>query len=80
MLIRNVHLLETYQSEEELSSKLFNLRGMVISTKMNKTIVIRRNYLHYVKKYKRFEKRHKNIACHASPCFSIKEGDIVIAG
>ena len=52
MLIRNVHLLETYQSEEELSSKLFNLRGMVISTKMNKTIVIRRNYLHYVKKYK----------------------------
>ena len=53
---------------------------MVISTKMNKTIVIRRNYLHYVKKYKRFETRHKNIACHASPCFSIKEGDIVIAG
>ncbi len=53
---------------------------MVISTKMSNTIVIRRNYLHYVKKYKRFEKRHKNIACHASPCFSIKEGDIVIAG
>ena len=47
---------------------------------MNKTIVIRRNYLHYVKKYKRFEKRHKNIACHASPCFSIKEGDIVTIG
>lgn len=53
---------------------------MVISTKMTNTIVIRRNYLHYVKKYKRFEKRHKNISCHISPCFQVKEGDIVIAG
>jgi ribosomal protein S17 len=33
---------------------------MVISTKMNKTIVIRRNYLHYVKKYKRFFVIKKN--------------------
>jgi small subunit ribosomal protein S11e len=53
---------------------------MVISTKMNRTVVIRRNYLHYVQKYKRFEKRHKNISVHLSPCFSIKEGDILIAG
>ncbi len=56
------------------------IRGMVISTKMNRTVVIRRNYLHYVQKYKRFEKRHKNISVHLSPCFSIKEGDILIAG
>jgi len=53
---------------------------MVISTKMNKTVVIRRNYLHYVEKYKRFEKRHKNISVHCSPCFTVKEGDILIAG
>ena len=31
-----------------------------------------------VKKF--LEKRHKNISCHCSPCFTIKEGDIVIAG
>merc|ERR1712137_1268749 len=43
------------------------LRGRVISTKMNKTIIMRRDYLHYVPKYRRFEKRHKNIAAHASP-------------
>ena len=55
-------------------------RGMVISTKMNRTVVIRRNYLHFVQKYKRFEKRHKNISVHLSPCFSVKEGDILIAG
>ena len=54
-------------------------RGMVISTKMNRTVVIRRNYLHFVQKYKRFEKRHKNISVHLSPCFSVKEGDILIA-
>merc|ERR1719373_103914 len=33
------------------------------------TAVIRRDYLHYVKKYNRFEKRHKNISVHLSPCF-----------
>ncbi|SBT79298.1 40S ribosomal protein S11, putative [Plasmodium malariae] len=55
-------------------------RGMVISNKMKRTIIIRRNYLHYVKKYNRFEKRHKNIPCHCSPCFEVKEGDIVTVG
>jgi small subunit ribosomal protein S11e len=33
------------------------LKGICISTKMKNTIVIRRDYLHYVKKYRRFEKR-----------------------
>jgi len=53
---------------------------MVISTKMKNTIIIRRDFLHYVKKYNRFEKRHKNVPCHVSPCFQVKEGDIIIAG
>ena len=56
-------------------------RGLVISTKMHNTIVIRRDYLHYVKKYNRFEKRHSNVPVHVSPAFRhIKEGDIVVAG
>jgi len=45
------------------------LTGIVKSKKMKRTIVIRRDYLHYIKKYKRFEKRHKNISVHCSPCF-----------
>ena len=54
---------------------------MVISTKMKRTIIIRRDYLHYIKKYNRFEKRHKNLAAHCSPAFPrIKEGDIVTVG
>eukprot|EP00747_Dinoflagellata_sp_TGD_P124841 gnl/TRDRNA2_/TRDRNA2_174064_c0_seq1.p1 gnl/TRDRNA2_/TRDRNA2_174064_c0~~gnl/TRDRNA2_/TRDRNA2_174064_c0_seq1.p1 ORF type:complete len:158 (+),score=46.93 gnl/TRDRNA2_/TRDRNA2_174064_c0_seq1:70-543(+) len=56
------------------------LKGMVISTKMKRTIIIRRHYLHYIKKYNRFEKRHGNIAVHCSPCFDAKEGDIVTVG
>jgi small subunit ribosomal protein S11e len=56
------------------------LKGLVISTKMKRTIVVRRDYLHYISKYRRFEKRHKNIAVHCSPAFPVKEGDIVTMG
>ncbi|KAF3612474.1 40S ribosomal protein S11, partial [Capsicum annuum] len=53
------------------------LAGTCHSAKMNRTIIVRRNYLHYVKKY---EKRHSNIPAHISPCFRVKEGDHVIIG
>ena len=53
---------------------------MVISKKMDKTIIIRRDYLHFIKKYNRYEKRHRNIPVHCSPCFRVKEGDIVTVG
>merc|ERR1719178_428173 len=56
------------------------LKGMVVSAKMKRTITIRRNYLHYIKKYQRFEKRHKMVSVHVSPAFDVKEGDIVTAG
>ena len=45
------------------------LTGVVKSMKMKRTIVIRRDYLHYIRKYKRYEKRHNNLSCHLSPCF-----------
>jgi len=56
------------------------LKGTVISTKMKRTIVVRRNYLHYVPKYNRFEKRHRNIAVHCSPALTVKDGDVVTIG
>merc|ERR1719188_348723 len=56
------------------------LKGVVLSTKMKRTITVRRDYLHYVKKYKRFEKRHKNVSAHISPAFRVKEGDVVTIG
>lgn len=56
------------------------LSGKVVSTKMHRTIVLRRDYLHYIKKYQRYEKRHTNISAHISPCFRCSEGDIVTVG
>ncbi|CDK27591.1 unnamed protein product [Kuraishia capsulata CBS 1993] len=47
---------------------------------MHRTIIIRREYLHYVPKYNRFEKRHKNLAAHLSPAFRVNEGDVVVVG
>ncbi len=45
------------------------LSGAIVKLKMQRTCVIRRDYLHYVRKYARFEKRHKNMSVHISPCF-----------
>lgn len=55
-------------------------KGLVISTKMRRTIVIRRDYLHYIRKFKRFEKRHTSLQAHCSPCFRVNPGDIVTVG
>ncbi|KAH6784954.1 Nucleic acid-binding [Perilla frutescens var. hirtella] len=62
-----------------------SIRGRIIagtchSAKMVRTIIVRRNYLHWVKKYQRYEKRHSNIPAHISPCFRVKEGDHVTIG
>ncbi|TKA50121.1 hypothetical protein B0A53_06468 [Rhodotorula sp. CCFEE 5036] len=56
------------------------LTGKVVSTKMNRTIIIRREYLHFVPKYSRYEKRHKNVAVHCSPAFRVEVGDNVTVG
>ena len=47
---------------------------------MNRTIVIRRDYLHYIAKYRRYEKRHKNVSAHCSPAFKPKVGDVATVG
>ena len=54
--------------------------GLVLSNKMNRTIIIRRDYLHFIKKFKRYEKRHNHIAAHCSPCFRVAPGDVVTVG
>ncbi|XP_022664594.1 40S ribosomal protein S11-like [Varroa jacobsoni] len=57
------------------------LKGTVIKMKMQRTIVIRRDYLHYVRKYNRFERRHRNMSVHLSPCFrDVSLGDVVTVG
>eukprot|EP00850_Spirogloea_muscicola_P014047 SM000098S25127 [mRNA] locus=s98:327897:329025:- [translate_table: standard] len=56
------------------------LSGTVKRFKMTRTITVRRDYLHFVPKYQRYEKRHSMLAAHVSPCFRVKEGDKVIVG
>eukprot|EP00069_Balaena_mysticetus_P002562 bmy_16156T0 len=39
------------------------------------------DYLHCIRKYNRFEKRHKNVSVHLSPCFrDVQIGDTVTVG
>jgi small subunit ribosomal protein S11e len=57
------------------------LTGTIVKQKMQRTIVIRRDYLHFVKKYNRYEKRHRNMSVHLSPCFrDVTVGDIATVG
>lgn len=56
------------------------LEGEVISDKMDKTVVVRRDYLHYDRKYRRYEWRKSLIHAHNPPCISAKKGDRVVIG
>ncbi|RLI05073.1 30S ribosomal protein S17, partial [Candidatus Bathyarchaeota archaeon] len=49
----------------------------VVSAKMQRTVIVQKDYLHYIPKYMRFERRRSRIPAHNPPCISAKEGDIV---
>ncbi len=53
------------------------LEGVVISAKMDNTVVVRRDYLNYMPKFRRYERRHSHIPAHNPPCINAKEGDWV---
>jgi len=53
------------------------LEGVIISAKMDKTVVVRRDYQLYVPKFKRYERRHSHINAHNPPCLNVKEGEKV---
>jgi len=54
------------------------LEGVVVSAKMDKTVMVKRDYLHYVPKFMRYERRHSRIPSHKPPCIDTKEGDRVV--
>jgi len=53
------------------------LVGTVVSAKMSNTVTVERDYLHYLKKYMRYEKRKSRIMAHNPPCVETREGDSV---
>ncbi len=61
----------------DLSTRGRVLDGLVVSAKMDKTVIVKRAYLNYVSKFKRYERRHSHISCHNPPCINAKEGNRV---
>lgn len=53
------------------------LEGRVVSAKMTRTVSVLVEYLHYDKKYKRYERRRSKIHAHLPPCLEVREGDFV---
>jgi small subunit ribosomal protein S17 len=53
------------------------LQGVVVTAKMDKTVVVERDYLHYVSRFMKYERRHSRIPSHSPPCIDTKEGDHV---
>ena len=45
---------------------------------MDKTVVVEREYLHYVRKFRRYERRRSKIHAHNPPCINAKKGDKVL--
>lgn len=53
------------------------ITGIVSSSKMDNSIIVKREYMHYVPKYERYEKRTSKYPVHCPPCMDIKVGDKV---
>jgi len=51
--------------------------GVVVTSKMDKTAIIEREYLQFSPKYVRYEKRRGHIPSHNPPCINAKEGQHV---
>lgn len=51
--------------------------GQVVSTKMQNSCVVRREYFRYSPKYERYEKRTAKYAAHVPGSLDVKVGDIV---
>jgi small subunit ribosomal protein S17 len=53
------------------------LDGVVVTAKMDKTVIVEREYLQFLTKFVRYERRRSHIPSHNPPCIDAKEGDRV---
>ncbi|OGS44892.1 MAG: 30S ribosomal protein S17 [Euryarchaeota archaeon RBG_13_57_23] len=60
-----------------LSVRGMVLDGIVVSAKMQGTITVQREYMRYVPKYERYEKRTNSYLAHAPSCIHPELGDSV---
>lgn len=62
-----------------LSVRGQSLEGIVVSTRMQNTVVIEREYVRFIQKYERYEKRTRRLNVHAPPCLGLQVGHRVVA-
>jgi small subunit ribosomal protein S17 len=57
-------------------------QGVVVSKNSRNTVVIRQDYVQFIKKYQRYERRNSRLACHLPECLrtEIDVGDLVKVG
>jgi small subunit ribosomal protein S17 len=58
------------------------MKGVIVSKKSKNTVIIRRDYVQFIKKYQRYERRNTRLACHLPDCLNqeIEIGDLVRVG
>ncbi len=52
--------------------------GKVVKAKLHSTAVVEKEYLVWIRKFKRYERRRSKIHVHNPPCINAKEGDTVL--
>ncbi len=57
-------------------------QGVVVSKKSKNSVIIKRDYVNFVKKYQRYERRNTRLACHLPECLlhEVEIGDLVKVG
>ncbi|MFW9999457.1 MAG: 30S ribosomal protein S17 [Candidatus Hodarchaeota archaeon] len=57
-------------------------QGIIVSKKTRNTVIIKRDYVQFIKKYQRYERRNMRLACHLPSCLihEIEIGDLVRVG
>jgi small subunit ribosomal protein S17 len=57
-------------------------QGIIVSKKSKNSVIIRRDYVQFVKKFQRYERRNTRLACHVPECLNheVDIGDLVKVG
>lgn len=51
--------------------------GQVVNTQMQRSARVQKEYLRYIPKFERYEKRTSSYTAHAPPCLQVQVGDLV---
>jgi len=57
-------------------------QGVVVSKKSRNSVIIRMDYVQFIKKFQRYERRNSRLACHLPECMrnDVNIGDNVMVG